>query len=286
MPAPLDYGTMAQMLNSPYLTRVNDPYSAMKKGLLDLPGTEGARPYGGGANSVRAYHGTQQDIGRFEATDRDMIDRMVGPHFAADPTLASKFAEGIYNRNPNGGRVYPVDIQNANKFLTVNQPQYDWAKGQPPGPRNVTTDQTAIERLIGIEGYKARPDLLERYLIEARRFSPQEAAAKSKALVKGETVDIEGKPTTLEGFVNNFGARPYNVNDRVDLVKAARDALQSKGYAGLRYINTSPTETEGVSDPTSYIPFPGNVSSRFGGNMYGIGLAALLGGALRKKKNP
>ncbi len=49
--------------------------------------------------------------------------------------------------------------------------------------------------------------------------------------------------------------KPWNEVDRAKAVEHFRNEMQARGYKGLKYINTSPMETEFAKDPTSYIIF-------------------------------
>jgi hypothetical protein len=124
------------------------------------------------------------------------------------------------------------------------------------------------------EAYQADPDMLARYLVEARAI-PQATAGQLARDVIANKLSPEGmkaldmRPelfslgppdpsvTQLERFLRNFGGRPYNEADRRKAVELARGRWQAKGYQGLSYQDTAPMEVggKGVKDKTAYIVF-------------------------------
>jgi hypothetical protein len=59
----------------------------------------------------------------------------------------------------------------------------------------------------------------------------------------------------LDHFLANYGGRPYNDADRAALVTTAKQSWMDQGYAGIKYVNTSPMENATATNPTSYIVF-------------------------------
>jgi len=218
-----------------------------------------------------AYHATKENFSAFRHTPDTYttVDRSLGPHFAKDPALSNsfvmKYLNGPTNEAVEGGRVIPAVIPHESKFLDVPQPRYQWATADTPAWKAAQTDQRAIEIAASKLAYQRDPALLGRYLAESRRLPPDEAARLGAEMSQGKTVRIQDRDYDLDSFLNNFGGQPYNDADRKALVDAARSAWQDQGYAGLRYINTSPQEMAfGAKDPTSYVVFdPKNVRSRF-----------------------
>ena len=196
--------------------------------------------------TTRVYHGTNAEIqGPLASKPEEfMLDRSLGIHVSKDPAIANTFA------SKEGGHVIPLDI-NEQKFLPVEQPKY-------PVSGATKTDQVAIEQMVMKEAYKSDPEMLERYLTEARKIPPEEAKTAAADLAAGKTVKLstEGdKEYTLDSFLNNYGGRPYNAADRGKAVQIARESWQQQGYDGLKYENTSPMETAGVKDKSSYVLF-------------------------------
>jgi hypothetical protein len=135
MAGPLDFAQMVQQLglvgNAAY-----DPITNKNKGLNPLAGTEGARPYYGGSNGVRAYKGmhpydaagkeinTIRRDGEFPAFNRGEPGVKVGGGFyTSDPSVASRFAKGL---SEYGGAVYPANIKFKNPYVID-------AAGKPAG---------------------------------------------------------------------------------------------------------------------------------------------------------
>lgn len=249
------------------------------------------------ALTTDAFHGTKYDFPAFvnspdkivrgEKDGPFILDQALGTHFAKDPNVSNTFADNI-----EGGRVIPAKIPNEKTFLEAKQDLLPYIKDRstPRNPSNVYSDQSAIQKMIAAEGYKLRPDLLARYLVQARKMPENVAASIANRLAKGKSValkefDIDSeinigfpvetsskspwkiqkeKKINLEKFLDNYGGNPHNSRDRADLVDAARKSWQDKGYTGIKYLNTSPRETEFATDPTSYIVFdPKHIRSRF-----------------------
>lgn len=229
------------------------------------------------AGGTAAYHGTTSPIDRFrglgEPRDQHMPDRMLGYHFAKDPAVSNSFIMERVNDGEHGaklgGRMMPVRLPHESKFLDLDQPHYDHAKGKPRGAGTVETDQLAVAKAIAAEAYPKRPDILAKFLETARNVPKADAEVMARDLVAGKTVDLpHDGPHDLKRLISNFtGAMPYEAGLKRELVRAARESWQEQGYKGIKYTNTSPMETmksAGVKDPTSYLVFdPQDVKGRF-----------------------
>ncbi len=222
-----------------------------------------------------AFHGTTKSFEKFSRGNPTefMLDRALGPHFAKDPEIANSFViERVNGRDvgpKEGGRIIPVVLPSDEHFLQTEQPRFDWAKDNPnldKTPGSATgerlkeyearpSDQSVIEQMVGEEGFKKDPAILERYLEQARNIPADEAPKIAAALTSGKTAFVDGKDRDLHSFVQNVGARPYNDADRARLVELARQSWEDKGYAGIKYINTSPMENATATNPASYIVF-------------------------------
>lgn len=223
--------------------------------------TAGAGGVPGETRNV-AFHGTTKTFDKFHAGDPTefMLDRALGPHFAKDPEIANSFViDRINGRDvgpKEGGRIIPVVLPSDEHFIQPDQPRFDWAKDNPSlkDYEARPSDQNVIEHMIAREGYQKDPALLERYLEQARAMPADKAVEVARDLVAGKTADIDGG-STLDRFLNNYGGRPYNDADRARIVELGKQALIDKGYAGIKYINTSPMENATATNPTSYIVF-------------------------------
>ena len=212
-----------------------------------------------------AFHGTTKSFEKFLPGNPGefMLDRALGPHFAADPEIANSFTlERVNGRDigaKEGGRIIPVVLPSDDKFITADQPRYDWAKDKDIPPEKEwsvrTTDQNVIEKMVAMEGFKKDPALLERYLEQARAIPADKAPGIAADLVAGKKVNLEGRDQDLNRFVNNYGGRPYNDADRARIIDLAKQSWMDQGKAGIKYINTSPMENATAKNPTSYIVF-------------------------------
>jgi hypothetical protein len=212
-----------------------------------------------------AFHGTTQAFEKFKPGDpaEFMLDRALGPHFAKDPEIANSFTlDRINGRDvgaKEGGRIIPVVLSPDEKFITADQPRYDWAKDKEVAPDKEwsvrATDQNVIEKMVATEGFKKDPAILERYLEQARAIPADKAPGIARDLVEGKKVNLDGMDQDLNRFVNNYGGRPYNDADRAEVIKLAKQSWMANGYEGIKYINTSPMENATAKNPTSYIVF-------------------------------
>tara|TARA_R110000868_G_scaffold57531_5_gene177634 strand:- start:332 stop:2377 length:2046 start_codon:yes stop_codon:yes gene_type:complete len=258
------------------------------------------------ALTTDAFHGTRYDfpafvnnpnqVARGETNSKFILDQALGTHFAKDPKVSNTFVMDRAGEAIEGGSIIPAKIPDEKTFLEAKQDLLPYIKDRatPRGPSTVHSDQDTIEKMIAAEGYKLRPDLLTRYLVQDRKLPEDVAASISKRLAKGKSVRLKefdvpdavsgppefkfpikgvkkspweidkDKKVNLEQFLNNYGGKPHNVEDRAALVDTARKSWQDKGYTGLKYLNTSQRETEFAKDPTSYIVFdPKHTRSRF-----------------------
>jgi len=259
------------------------------------------------ALTTDAFHGTRYDfpafvnnpnqVARGETNSNFILDQALGTHFAKDPKVSNTFVMDQAGEAIEGGSIIPAKIPDEKTFLEVKQDllPYITDRSTPRSPSTVHSDQGTIEKMIAAEGYKLRPDLLTRYLVQDRRLPEDVAASISQRLAKGKSVRLKefdvpdaisgprefkflpikgvekspwkidkDKKINLEQFLGNYGGKPHNVEDRAALVDTARKSWQDKGYTGLKYLNTSPRETEFATDPTSYIVFdPKHTRSRF-----------------------
>lgn len=214
---------------------------------------------------TQAFHGTSKP-GFEKFTNPDpgqyMPDRALGIHVAKDPKISETFVK-------ENGAIYPVKIPVDAKFLEVDQPllPYIEDKTTPKHPRNVHSDQNQIEKLIYSTVYKKDPEMFARYLTQARAVPEADALQLAKDMVAGKSVElpVDGK-TTFDKFIENFGGgKPYNEPDRAKAIEIFKKDMEDKGYVGLKYINTSPMETEHAKDATSYIVFDPhkNIQSKY-----------------------
>jgi hypothetical protein len=218
-----------------------------------------------------AYHATQSDFTSFKSPDDNfMLDRMLGTHFAVDPRASNNLLEhGTTGKTMgDGARVIPARLPDDAKFLTVEQKPLSWAgnvENRKPW-QAIESDQGVIERMVMSEAYRKDPKMLARYLVEARAVPEKDAGGFARRLIAGETISlpVDGPVNGIDAFLRDIGGKPYNAADRKRAVELAQESWANQGYSGLKYTNTSPMETKGISDATSYIVFdPKNIRSRF-----------------------
>lgn len=103
------------------LQPVNDPYSAIKKGLLGDAGgpTEGARLYEGGANPRTLYHGTNREFSQFNTVNpkrnvgsADLEQKYGGTSWlSGSPQTARVYGKNVREVEVNPGKTETFDVQ-------------------------------------------------------------------------------------------------------------------------------------------------------------------------------
>jgi hypothetical protein len=216
---------------------------------------------------MRGYHGTPHEFERFRDPLGDEKSRYqhataLGTHFAKDPRISESFMteRDPWTGDPSvkpGSRMIQVRLPPKERFLEVHQPEHGHVDPGRPHYERLLHDDWAVNRMVAEEAIRADPSLLTQYLIDARRIPENEAAKMSAQLTAGEKVQIhEGhSPYDLREFIANYGFTPYSDQGRTRMIELARKSWKDKGYAGLKYINTSSVETKNAEDYTSYILF-------------------------------
>jgi hypothetical protein len=247
------------------------------------------------------FHGTKKaGFEKFKLPDpaeEFMIDRAIGVHVAKDPAISETFTNvrGDFGIEPTQqGGIYPLQIPEDAKFLEVDQPHLPYVAGGVPSeqakvpktPGNVYTDQTQIGNLVYKTAFQKDPNLFARFL-QGRRSGLTDTEAKEMArdILAGKSVnigyrDVQGIDDYFksEGGINLFGDQFKK--DRRLAVKLFHDEMKKQGYVGLKYINTSPMETEKATDPTSYVIFnPQTVRNKLTGATMMIPAAIGVGAA-------
>lgn len=204
------------------------------------------------------YHGTTQNIPEFrDRADDYALSYGLGVHVARDPKVAS--SEYFTNRNNTGegGNMMPLKTLTDDKFYPVEQRLLPYLPPDTPKTsRTVRSDDRAVGEAIMKHALKRDPALMKRVLMEQRALPEEEAADAVKKLRSGEPWQhYDQTYNNIDELVEDHLLSPWNPEDRAWAVRSFRDDLIKKGYAGVKYINTSPNETAGADDPTCYIVF-------------------------------
>jgi hypothetical protein len=239
--------------------------------------TSGIAPEPAAGKPQTVYHGSKEaGFSEFKLPDAAkefMMDRLVGVHVAKDPELAVHFTEkessgewGAPKEQYKGG-VYILEIPPPEKFHEVEQKLLPYVEsGTPKTPKNVETDQTVIGNMAYQSAFRQDPAIFQRYLEGRWRLKPEEALAAATDILAGKPHSLslvrQGKPivgledyTKADGVLSINGSAPQQIADRASSRELFVNEMKGKGYAGLKYLNTSPMETAGVKDPTSFVVF-------------------------------
>jgi len=258
---------------------------------------EGGAAEGGGYRGATqdAYHGSKSaGFEHFhvpDAREEFMMDRAIGIHVAKDPKVAEYFTKkdatsGWRDRpaesTETSGGVYALRIPTDDKILTVDQPLHPYIEDRntPKKPGNVASDQTAIGNMVWRSAFSQDQDMFARFLERRWAMSKDDAAKaaddilhnrpwKDSGLVVGkDRPPIVGLDDYIkrDGVISMMGSDEQSKNDRAHAVDLFHGEMNQRGILGLKYINTSPMETEGVDDPSAYIIFdPKNIRHKYTG---------------------
>jgi hypothetical protein len=234
--------------------------------------------------TMPVYHGTQNDITAFndkipperssdEWENRDQnyhsMSRALGVHVAKDPVVSNSEYFTMRNLSSVGANVMPLVTHNEDKFFKIDQSRDGSGEFDPTKIDQLKHDDYAVDREILKVAYRKDPKMLAEELENQRGYSPEESKVAAGNILSGKG-HIEGSGTEarpirdLNHLITGWGMKPYNPDNRYKALKLFRDELESQGFKGVKYINTSPSEIKGASDPTCYIVFrPNELRSKF-----------------------
>ena len=201
------------------------------------------------------YHGTSKDFGSFKDDPSEWsMSRALGTHVAVDPAISS--SENFMNSRISGdvepgANVMPLKTFPLDRFHAVHQP-YDEDRDSH------ANDDNSIRNEILHHGYTNDKEQFIKDVMQHRKYDRPKAEKAHKALVSGEGWG-EGdgsRFTTMRSFVGNVHMQPSDPVDREKMVRNFRKHMRSKGYVGVKYVNTSPIETANAKDKTSLVVFP------------------------------
>lgn len=223
------------------------------------------------------YHGTTSPIdfttwkGKLEGWTS--LDTALGPHFANDPEVASRFAFGIYggrgaaaniNEIYNKGRILPQYLRIENPIDVTDRL---YKNGEP------VSDQVVIAYVAGAIAFQTDPQLAKEwlYILMRRREMDVDAIDLDEAYLRISDGTWTGTfdeftedtfsdqyhhahETSPDMFRNPWEFAIYNWDGMLSAVFHEKDlglvygprfksALKKAGYDGIKYTNTSSTET-------------------------------------------
>lgn len=195
------------------------------------------------------YHGsTKNDLTHLKPDRSEyMVDRAIGSHFAADPSVSQRFATGSNkSRTPDKqGTVYRTKAPPRSQLKVIRQKVY------PHGA--MESDQNAIDSHV-LSTVMSRPenkDLLVRWAKRNRNLDDKTAEDLHAHLSAGKApADRERFGTSyhrngsFRSFFSNYGTGLYDEGMRKEVVDKYLGIMREKGIKGLVYHNTAPMETE------------------------------------------
>jgi hypothetical protein len=210
------------------------------------------------------YHGTTRDFDKLRANrDEYMMDRALGSHFASDPGMADKFAQGLYTSDKSAGTVLKTRTPPRSQLLKVPQKKY------PHGARR--SDQAAIGAYVSATVFQQpeNRNMFIDWVTNSRRIDSDTAQELYDLLLAGKApADVQRFGVAASKGSNSF--RSYMANFDPNLTLQPRpdfrkevivkfiDIMKSRGIRGLVYKNTSPREIQDIRSDKSYVIFEPN----------------------------
>jgi hypothetical protein len=189
---------------------------------------------------------------------------LVGAHFAADRTVADKFANDVYHKQsdrfsekkPDKGVVFKTRKPSRSQLQVVPQKRYK--SGTLQG------DEGSVGSFVSGHVFKHHPDMFKTWVKRARHVDDKTADDIHAHLSAGKAPHDQkrfgvaaAKKNTFRSYMHNFDSSLTQATD--DFRQQVRDKfvdhMRKKGKHGLVYTNTSPTETDKVRSKKSYILF-------------------------------
>ncbi len=199
------------------------------------------------------YHGTQSadpfEIFRPSPVEQGRpIDQSVGVHFAVDKKIGEFFGR-------DGGRVLTVylGLQNPRK-IQAEEGRFDQAL--------IARDVISV-----VLDNESGRDLFVQWAQKSRGVDQSTANRMFDTLRSGLPITANEFPgqaasqdTSVTDYVDNFDNQLASLGqeDRAKVGEEYVRQLKEQGFDGLEYTNTSPAETRGASDPTTYLAFDSN----------------------------
>jgi hypothetical protein len=137
------------------------------------------------------------------------------------------------------------------KFYPVHQPYHEDIGSH-------ANDDNSVRNEILHHGYSNDKEQFIKDVMQHRKYDQKTAEQAHRILTSGNWwgEGDGGKYKTMRSFVGNYHMQPSDPKDREKMIRNFRQHLRSKGYVGVKYINTGPIETENSKDNTSLIVFP------------------------------
>ena len=196
-------------------------------------------------------------------TDYGTIDSKIGAHFAADPDISRKFAEGLYNKkNSQGnsnGAVYKTRSLKRSELQVIYQKRYKHG--------GLESDQGAIGAHVisTVLGHPKHKELFKSWVKNARHVDEKTAEEIHDHLSKGKAPADKKKfgmaahkGNSFKSYISNFDSGLHLEPEkgfREKVISHYHDIMKSRGKKGLVYQNTAPMEKEGVRSTKNYIVF-------------------------------
>lgn len=205
---------------------------------------EGANMHHGSANAPQKLEPKNPTRQSYQ-----LLDTLIGTHYAADPKVSKTFVDGNYGRKP----------ENPATFTARRPPRSQLVKVHGKG-----WDQTNVAKhVVKTVFEKDTPENKRMFVLwaqESRRVTPTTAEAWYNKLSKGQDTGDPfhhsgNQKPSVANFITRHDPGMHGGGMKVVIADKYVDIMKSKGKSGIVYQNTSPNETKDVQSKKSYIIF-------------------------------
>ena len=200
------------------------------------------------------YHGSVKSFDSLKPNrDSYMINDAIGSHFASDPNLAKKFANGLYSKeNLQPGKVIKTKVPVRSKIEKVPQ-----TKRQ--------SDQSAIMNHVAhtVFSHPDGKELFKHWMNRVHGTDDSTSEELYDNLRQSKSVHDRSKFGSNSSSANTFrsyvadrgGLSQIGDEHKHKLVSKFLNIMGAKGVHGLSYKNTSPNEIQNVQGRKCYVLF-------------------------------
>lgn len=207
-------------------------------------------------NSPTVYfHGTQSEFDEFKRGWEAKIATALGFHFAHDPKVAGNVVKNYIGGDiKEGAHTIPVYLHIANPLVITGTGSDDTEVAKAVLRHSLTPEY--LHHMLETSGY---------------RYSVESAKEIMQRWAEGKKLNLGQRHYTRESFIESYTNAVLTQSVFSDAGKAVNrivsEFIRTSGYDGIMYTNTSPMETRGADDKTTYIAFhQTQVKSAIGNN--------------------
>lgn len=206
------------------------------------------------------YHGTRSEFD-FEqlgaGKGMQSFDRILGPHFAKAPEIASRFAmydpQSVYKQRASlsGGRIFPVSIPGEIYVLPQPRGMIDMqAVATDAFMKIVLPNKELLGLYLDVAAKSEYQRMLDMHMLSAEAKAEDPAAVTQRLSIHLQQM-LEQK--RYEVVIGPLFKINFNQDFLVQLATQYKQSLMNQGYGLIQYKNTNSKETKDIADKNSYI---------------------------------